>query len=251
MRGLQDRVVLITGAVGGIGTATARVLREHGARVVMTDVVDRATGDAAAAELGEGVRYVPMDVTDAEMVRRVADELEADGWAVDGLFANAGIAPTAPTVDYPDETWDATIGINLTGVFHSVREFGRRMVGRGRGSIVITSSIAGERTVTPETHVAYGSTKAAVRHMAELLAVEWGSSGVRVNSVAPGYTDTSILEGVKKDAPEMLEEWISRMPLGRLNQAEEVGHAVAFLLSDLASGITGANLRVDGGYAAR
>lgn len=253
MKGLdQDRVFLITGGAGGIGSATAQALARAGSRVVVTDVLGEK-GDQAVEQLGLGdrARYVDLDVTDPAQVAEVADALEADGWPVHGLMANAGIAPTSSTVDYPDDTWRTTIDINLSGVFYTAREFGRRMIERGKGSIVITSSIAGFGVVSPETHVAYGSTKAAVAHMAKLLGVEWAAQGVRVNAVAPGYTDTSILDAIKAQSPETIDEWISRIPMGRLNTPQEIADATAFLFSDLASGITATTLHVDGGYSAR
>lgn len=254
MKGLDDRrVFVITGGAGGIGTATAKVLAGHGSRVVVTDMLGDA-GVEAVSELDEGrgmIRYLDLDVTDPAAVAEVADRLEAEGWPVHGLMANAGIAPSAPAVDYPDETWLKTIDINLNAVFWTVREFGRRMVARGAGSIVITSSIAGFGVVSPETHVAYGSTKAAVAHMARLLGVEWATTGVRVNSVAPGYTATPILDRLKEEAPDVFDQWLARIPMGRLNTPEEIANSAAFLFSDLASGITGAVLNVDGGYSAR
>lgn len=248
----QNKAFLITGGAGGIGTATAAGLVAQGARVVLTDVSEEA-GAAALATLnaGDKVRFEKLDVTDPDAVRALADKLETDGWAVHGLMANAGIAPTSPAAEYSDELWRTTVDINLNGVFWTAREFGGRMVKRGEGAVVITSSIAGNRVVTPETHVAYGSTKAAVSHMASLLGVEWAKSGVRVNCVAPGYTETPILDALKEEDPDTFNEWLSRIPVGRLNTPEEIANGAVFLFSDLASGITGTTLNIDNGYAAR
>lgn len=254
MQGLEGKVVVITGGAGGIGRATADVLARAGARVVITDV-DAAAGNRVADELrastaGE-LRFEQLDVSDATAVGAVASKLEDDGWPVYGLMANAGIAPTSPALEYSDELWTQTIDVNLNGVFWCCREFGRQMVERGAGTIVITSSIAASGVVSPETHAAYGATKAAVSHLAELLGVEWATTGVRVNAVAPGYTATPILDKIQAEAPETFEEWLSRIPMGRLSTPTEVANATAFLLSDLASAITATVLRVDGGYGAR
>ncbi len=254
MKGLDaDRVFLITGGAGGIGAATATALARYGSRVIITDVLGdegQAVVDGLDAPDGR-IRYVDLDVTAPDAVAGVADRLEADGWPVFGLMANAGIAPSAPAAEYPDDTWRKTVDINLNGVFWTAREFGRRMIDRGEGAIVITSSIAGFGTVSPETHVAYGATKAAVAHMAHLLGVEWATTGVRVNAVAPGYTATPILDKLKEESPDVFDEWLSRIPMGRLNTPEEIAEATAFLFSDLSSGTTGAVLNVDGGYSAR
>jgi NAD(P)-dependent dehydrogenase (short-subunit alcohol dehydrogenase family) len=254
MQGLDGKVVVITGGAGGIGRATAEVLAGTGARVVITDV-DTEAGGRVVNELREAtggeLRFEQLDVSDAGAVGAVSDKLEGDGWPVYGLMANAGIAPTSPALEYSDELWTRTIGINLNGVFWCCRDFGRRMVERGGGAIVITSSIAGLGVVSPETHAAYGATKAAVAHLAELLGVEWAKTGVRVNAVAPGYTATPILDKIQAESPETFEEWVSRTPIGRLSTPQEIANATAFLLSDLASGITATVLRVDGGYGAR
>ncbi len=254
MQGLAGKVFLVTGGAGGIGRATAQVLARAGGRVVITDV-DADAGHEAVRTLSEPgggeLRFEQLDVSDSGQVRALAERLESDGWPVHGLMANAGIAPSSPAADYPDELWHQTMSINLDGVFWCCRDFGRRMIDRGAGTIVITSSIAGFGVVSPETHAAYGATKAAVAHLAELLGVEWAKTGVRVNAVAPGYTATPILDRLKDEAPETYEQWLARIPLGRLNTPEEIANATAFLMSDLASGITATVLRVDGGYGAR
>jgi NAD(P)-dependent dehydrogenase (short-subunit alcohol dehydrogenase family) len=254
VQGLDGKVFLITGGAGGIGRATAEVLARAGGRVVITDV-DADTGAEVVSELQEStsgeLRFDRLDVSDAAAVGALVEKLENEDWPVYGLMANAGIAPSSPAAEYSDELWERTVAINLNGVFWCCRDFGRRMIERGDGAIVITSSIAGLGVVSPETHAAYGATKAAVAHLAELLGVEWAQTGVRVNAVAPGYTATPILDKLKEESPETYDEWISRTPIGRLNTPEEIANTTAFLFSDLASGITGTVLRVDGGYGAR
>lgn len=250
----KDRLFVITGAAGGIGRATAELIAGQGARVVITDI-DANTGESVAAEItassGGIVSFEQLDVTDSEAVESLATKLEDEEGPVYGVIANAGIAPSSEAADYPDELWKRTIDVNLNGVFWTCRSFGKRMIGRASGAIVITSSIAGFGVVSPETHAAYGSTKAAVAHLAALLGVEWARTGVRVNAVAPGYTATPILDKLKAEAPDVFDQWLERMPIGRLNTPEEIASATAFLLSDSASGITATTLHVDGGYSAR
>ncbi|WP_231445334.1 SDR family NAD(P)-dependent oxidoreductase [Brevibacterium zhoupengii] len=254
MSNFDGEVFLITGGAGGIGKATATALARAGGRVVIADN-DPEGGHRAVKDVeqatGGSLRFELLDVTDPEAVASCAQQLEDDDWPVHGLMANAGIAPSSAAVDYPDSLWLKTVDINLNGVFWCCREFGKRMIERGTGSIVVTSSIAGFKVVSPETHVAYGTTKAAVAHMAELLGVEWASSGVRVNAIAPGYTATPILDNLEAESPETYNEWISRTPLGRLNDPAEIANAAVFLLSNQSSGTTGTVLHVDGGYSAR
>lgn len=247
-------VYVVTGAAGGIGAAIAQKLAERKNRVVITDI-DPTHGEAAARQLAEQngmpVRFETLDVSDPKAAEALAARLEQDDWPIYGLVANAGIAPSSPASDYSDELWRKTMSINLDGVFWCCRAFSRAMLKRQRGAIVTVSSIAGLGVVRPETHAAYGASKAAVSHLAALLGVEWASRGVRVNAVAPGYTQTPILDKLKEESPEVFNTWLNDTPMGRLMRPEEIANAVMFLLSDLASGITGVTLSVDGGYAAR
>ena len=248
-------VIVVTGAAGGLGAAMCRRFRELGAKVALTDL-ESADGPEDAEAIGEGVRFFPMDVTDKADIERAANEIEGALGPVTGVVANAGIAPTNPTLEYREETWDKVIAVNQTGVFLTAQVFGEAMKSRAGNenedsncAMVFTSSIAGITTVQPERHIAYGASKAAVAHMAALLGVEWAPLGIRVNAIAPGYIDTSILDGIKENNPEMLEEWIAAMPVGRLLQPEEVADVAAFLLSGMASSITGETVACDGGYS--
>jgi Dehydrogenases with different specificities (related to short-chain alcohol dehydrogenases) len=247
-------VYVITGAAGGIGSAVAQKLAENKNRVVITDV-DAEHGTAMAkkiaAETGALIRFEKLDVSDAKAVEALAAKLEQEDWSVYGLMANAGIAPSSSAIDYPDDLWRKTMAINLDGVFWCCRTFARGMLQRKRGAIVVTSSIAGSGVVRPETHAAYGASKAAVAHLAALLGVEWAKKGVRVNAVAPGYTQTPILDKLKEESPDIFSTWMNDTPIGRLVQPREIANATAFLLSEEASAITGVTLPVDGGYAAR
>jgi NAD(P)-dependent dehydrogenase (short-subunit alcohol dehydrogenase family) len=249
----STRVYLITGAAGGIGRSTAEVLAGEGHRVVITDV-DQEAGEKLAAEITcaaeTPVRFEQLNVRSPEAIEELADRLEAEDWPVHGVMANAGIAPPSAATDYSYDLWNSTIDINLNGVFWTCQAFGKKMIQRGNGSIVITSSIAGFGVVSPEKHAAYGATKAAVAHLAALLGVEWARTGVRVNAVAPGYTDTPILERARSESPDVFDQWMKRIPIGRLNTPLEIANATSFLLSDRASGITATTLHVDGGYSA-
>lgn len=246
---LTGRVAVVTGAAGGIGAATAQQLAALGAHVVVADVrLEAAT--ATAASLPVAGLGIELDVTDsASVARGVSAAVERFG----GLHIwvnNAGIVEEALALDTTDELWRRTLDVDLTGTFYGAREAGRHMVDNGGGAIVNISSCAAFRATRPEHHVAYDVAKAAVAHMAKVLASEWATRGVRVNAVAPGYTDTAILREVGSQAPEVVAEWISQIPQGRLIDPVEIAQVISFLVSDAASSITGQVIHADAGYTA-
>ena len=239
----HGRVALVTGGASGIGLGTATVLAERGWRVVIGDL-DRARCAEAAGPIGADV--APFDVSDEGATKAAIDDIEGRVGPIEALVANAGLIqrPLAPE-EFPMAEWDRIIAVNLRGVYLSCVEAGRRMALRGAGGIVVTGSVTAYRTAPLH---AYVPTKAAVVHMASCLAAEWGRSGVRVNSVSPGYTRTPALLGAiqrgQRDAALLSEA----AALGRMVEPEEIGRAVAFLLSDDAAAITGIDLPVDAGW---
>jgi NAD(P)-dependent dehydrogenase (short-subunit alcohol dehydrogenase family) len=251
MSNLNGKIAVVTGAARGIGAATATVLAERGATIVVADILEDL-GRESAEQIGGhgdgGAEFRTMDVRDAEQVRAVAEDVVAEHGRVDLLMNNAGVVESSPTFDLDEATWAQTIAVNLGGPFLCSREFGRRMADGGGGAIVNVSSIAGLKAVHPELHVAYDVSKAGVAQMTRSLAAEWAPLGIRVNAVAPGYTHTSILDEVGRTDPAILEDWLGQIPMNRLIQPEEIGRVVAFLLSDEASAITGHVLAADAGY---
>lgn len=247
MFNFEGRTYGVTGGASGIGLAVSEALVAQGASVAILDLVT-SDGAAVAQRLSQNsaqVAFFPADVAQLETMDSLAGEVEAKLGPICGFVANAGIAPESEALDYTVEAWRKTMSINLDGLFFSVQAFTRRMTG---GSVVLMSSIAGLGVVSPERHAAYGTSKAAVAHLAALLGAEWGARGIRVNAVAPGYTDTPLVQKLKRENPQTLATWMDQTPLGRLIHPREIANAVAFLLSDLASGITGSVLPVNGGY---
>ncbi len=240
---LSERLAVVTGGASGIGRAICEVLAEGGARVVIADR-DLAAARALAQRL-EG-RAIQLDVTDAERAETVAAALAAEHGPAAILVNNAGVVQNAPALDVELSDWRRVIDVNLHGVFHTSRAFGRHMVSAGSGSVVNIGSMAGEIVVHPQPQAAYNASKAAVHLLTKSLAVEWAGR-VRVNAVAPGYTATE-LTLLGRSKPDWFESWIASIPLRRLASPREIALAAAFLASDAASYVTGTVLTVDGGY---
>lgn len=232
---------VITGGGSGIGLATARLFRALGAQVTIIDFSDGAEG--AAAEIGAAFRRA--DVTDEEAIEALAEELE-ERTPPTILVTCAGVLQRMlRPEDLGWREWDRMIAVHLRGTYACCRSFGGRMARRRRGAIVTISSVAG--IGTGPLH-GYGPAKAAIAHLSKGLAAEWGPAGVRVNSVAPGFTQTPALAlGVSAGALD-IERLKKSTALGRLVDPEDIAAAVAFLSGPGSASITGVVLPVDAGY---
>lgn len=238
------RVAVVTGAASGIGRSTAELLAERGARVVLADINLDVLNEVAAAVDGIA-RYA--DVSDAGGMRALAEDIEANVGPVDMVVANAGIIQSNPVP--PEEidaaTFDRIMAVDVRGAFHTCVEFARFMARRRRGSIVNVASVAGIRSAPLH---AYGPAKAAVVHMTKTLAAEYGRSGVRVNAVSPGYVLTPVLEDAIARGLRDVAVMEENSAAGRMVMPIEIARAIAFLLSDDASAVTGINLPVENGW---
>lgn len=252
----KDRVVLITGAAGGIGRETARAFATEGARLSLVDL-RREMLEETARELGlaEGNYLLfPADVSREEEVEGfVRGTKEAFG-KIDVFFNNAGVeGKVAPITDYPAEDLEAVLAVNLKGVFYGLKHVLRVMKEQGWGAIVNTSSIAGLKGL-PQT-AAYNASKAAVISLTRTAAVEFAAWGIRVNAVCPAPTNTRMIraleEGFSPADPAAARQHLTGLiPLGRYAEPEEIARAVLFLASDRASFVTGTVLEVVGGMTA-
>lgn len=239
------RRVVVTGAASGIGKATALLLRERGSEVVAVDLNEDGLADAGAA----GAEVVACDLSKAGD----RDRLYAAAGEVDGLVNAAGIIRVVPVPEVTEEDWDATLAVNVKGLFFLARDFGLRMP--AGGTIVNLSSVAGKNNASTEALV-YGSSKAAVLAITRGLAHYLGPRGVRVNAILPGITDTPMQDRFLADAgpirglsPAALHEArLKSVPLqGRGCEPIEMADAITFLLSSSSSYMTGQALAVDGG----
>jgi len=253
---LTDKVVIVTGAAGAIGFATARILAREGARLTLVDINDEGLR-AKAAELaatGAQVEAVQADCSVEADVRRYVDATLARFGRLDGLHNNAGTeGKLAPTADYEVEEFDRIIRINLRSMFLGLRFTLPVMLGQGSGAIVNTASIASERGLAGAC--AYNASKHGVVGLTRTAASEHGGQGIRVNCVMPGVVETPLLNAMLVQMfPGGVEEGQRALgkvaTMNRIAQPAEIGEVVAFLLSDRASFVNGSAWGVDGGALA-
>ena len=244
---LQGRVAAITGGALGIGRATALLFAAEGATVALGDI-EIGSAEAVVKEImargGRGIA-IAVDVGDAGQVQAFVDEVVAAFGRLDVMFANAGIAHSAPFLEHPEAQWHRVLRVNLTGVFLACQAAARQMVRQGGGKIIATASINGFRGV--ENLVGYNVAKAGVVELTRTMAVELAHHGVTVNAIAPAQIDTRLTRTLPAEARRRRTE---RIPMGRFGEPDEVARAALFLASDDASFVTGHTLAVDGGYLA-
>ena len=244
---LSGKKALVTGAGRGIGRSCAEALSETGAFVTLSDInlitLENTVKDLKAQDFD--VDMAELDVTDTEALETFCSENSP----YDILICNAGIVNWVDAADMTDECWNGLLNVNLSGVFKCCRTFGRNMIENGGGSIVNIGSMSGIIVNTPQSQAHYNTSKAAVHQLSKSLAVEWAQSGVRVNSVAPTYIETDLLNQ-SPDIQKYISEWKDQTPMKRLGKPEEVASVVQFLASDASSLITGAVISVDGGFTA-
>lgn len=239
---LEGRVALVTGAARGIGRAIAAALAEAGARVVLVDL-DGAEAERAAAEIGRGATGRQLDVSDEAACEALAREIGS--LAI--LVNNAGvIVPGRITDADAPRNWARTLAVNVTGPFNLCRAF-HAQLRENRGAVINLASI--RSFVAAGNAAAYAASKGAVMQLTKALAVEWGPDGIRVNAIAPGFVESSLVPDSEKTAAREAAI-MARTPQKRIGDPEDVGGAAVFLASDAARFITGVVLPVDGGYLA-
>ncbi|MBT2211075.1 MULTISPECIES: SDR family NAD(P)-dependent oxidoreductase [Actinomadura] len=250
MRGLSGKNVLISGGTSGIGEAAARRFLEEGARVFVCGLDRVEDVVAALSPLGK-ISGTTCDVSHEDDVERLVAEATAALGGVDVLINNAGTGWREPFLEITPEHWDTIMAVNLRGMFLVGQAVSRLMVRAGtRGSIVNMSStngLGGE-----EDYAHYNASKGGVLLLTKTMAVELGRHGIRVNAVCPGYISTPLNAGIEADlGPDFVAAYQrDHIPLGRAGQAAEVAAAYAFLASDDASFVHGAELVIDGGQLA-
>lgn len=246
---LSGRVAVVIGGTSGIGRALAHGLAEAGADVVPSSRREEQV-EATAAEIeGLGCKTVrcTSDVADRDSLKALLDQTVAELGKVDILVNCAGITKRTPTLDLSDDEWNMIMETNLTGTLRSCQVFGRHMIENGYGRIINIASLS--TFVSLYEVAAYAASKSAVASLTKSLAIEWAKKGVNVNAIAPGVFRTA-LNTKLLDETLRGQEFLTRTPMGRFGNVEELAGAAVFLASEAASFVTGEVLVVDGGFLA-
>lgn len=241
---LRDKVAIVTGGASGIGKAMCHAFAREGARVAVADVDVRKGQDAAAEIAAEGsVISVRVDVTDSASVDQMAREVYRQFGRIDILANNVGVRIVKPFLEHSDADWNIMIATNLTGPFLCARAVVPFMKQGGGGRIINTASIAS--FVGRPNRVAYVSAKSGLLGMTRAMAIDLGGMGITVNALAPGSINSPMNAS---QATDKEHDWGKETPVGRWGTPEDIANAALFLALDESSYITGAEIKVDGGW---
>jgi len=248
---LSGKVVIVTGAAGGIGHDASLVLARAGAKMVLTDVAAEGGEAAAAAVRDEGgdAIFVAADLANEADIEALVDRAVAHYGQLDGAFNNAGVEQrNKPLDELTLDEWNRAIAIDLTAVFLCIKYQVRAILASGGGAIVNTASSLGQVAIPGASE--YIAAKHGVVGLTRAAGADYGARGVRVNAVLPGIIETPMISRLSTDPDfsAMFDRLRARHPIGRFGQPSEVGEAAAWLLSDAASFMNGAAIAVDGGY---
>jgi NAD(P)-dependent dehydrogenase (short-subunit alcohol dehydrogenase family) len=248
---LKDKVTIMTGGARGLGKAMALSLAQAGSNIVIVDLNLEAAQQTADSIASEGVRTLALkvDVTNQADADRMADEVVRQFGRIDALFNNAGIAQWVNAEEMSLEDWKRIMSVNLDSVFIVSKAVGKIMIGQRSGSIVNISSMSGVIVNTPQSQAAYNVSKAGVIMLTKSLAFEWAKHNIRVNTIAPGYMETEMVEQFRAEHREKIDLWTSLTPMNRMGKPHELGGLAVYLASEASSYVTGAVCLIDGGYS--
>lgn len=248
---LTGRVAVVTGAVQGLGASIALALAEQGANIAMLDVQAEAVNAAAtrmAQQTGCKVLGLACDTRDRSQVDTCTEQVVASFGRIDILVNNAGIHRRGTPTDYDPQDLADVFAVNLVGCYHVVGAVGRVMLTQQRGSIINVSALGGGIVGLGRGGSIYAMTKGGIVSLTRDLAAEWGTQGIRVNAVAPGWIRTPMTNALQDDVKRSAKV-LERVPLRRWGEAEDVAGVVVFLASDAAAYVTGCTIPIDGGAA--
>ena len=245
----MTKTAIITGAGSGLGQAAALSLAEQGVNIAVVDVNEEGGNETVemVKEKGADALFIKADVSKAEDVKNYVDQTVEKFGTIDYFFNNAGISGSGKYFLETDiEEIDKIVGINMLGALYGIRYVAEVMLEQGGGSIVNTASSAG--VTGQDSVVTYSATKHGIVGMTKSLVAEYAKDGLRVNSIAPGPTETPMVKQFFADNPEMKENAEAGIPQKRLGTPEEVAELVSFLLTSKAEYINGEVIRIDGGF---
>jgi len=249
---LDGKTGFVTGGARGIGKAVALALCEAGADIAVVDIdIDEANKTAMwlREQTGRDAFAIRADVTSQSDVNDMIGQVLGRYGRLDIAFCNAGICINVPATEMTLEQWKQVIDVNLTGVFLTAQAAGKVMIKQGSGSIINTASMSGHIVNVPQPQCAYNASKAGVIQLTKSLAIEWALTGVRVNSLSPGYIGTELI----LNAPHLtalIDEWNKIAPMRRLGKPEELQSIVVYLAGDTSSFTTGSDFVIDGAFTA-
>ena len=241
---LQGKIALITGGGSGIGYEIAQCMAMAGATVIITGRREFALKEATE-KLGGNVHYVVNDVTELDKLEALVAEIETRFGTIDILVNNAGINMKKPALEVTDQDFNHIIHTNLNSVFALTRAVAKGMVARKSGSIIMISSMAAYYGI--DRVVAYAASKSGVEGMVKVLASEFSKFNVRINSIAPGFIETSMMQTAMNSDPDRMNRALNRTPMAKFGKPADIGWAAVFMASEAAGYITGTSLPVDGG----
>lgn len=258
---LDRRVGLVTGGARGLGLVIAQGMVYSGADVALVDMnkdeaekqtkllIDAFVKENPNAERVPKVTAHYADVSDPESVENCITEVIKAHGKIDNLVTSAGFTENFEAVNYPIDRMRKLWAVNVDGTYLFATGVARHLMERkSPGSMVMIGSMSGAIVNVPQPQAPYNAAKAGVRHLAASLAVEWASAGIRVNCISPGYMLTALTEKILDENPDLKKKWTSLIPQGKMGQPKDLMGPVTFLLSDAAGYVTGADIRVDGGY---
>ncbi|CAI7597426.1 unnamed protein product [Penicillium pancosmium] len=258
---LENRVSMVTGGARGLGLVMAQGLVASGSDLAIVDL-NKAEAEEQAQKLIEqfhkenpSLEQLPnvtahyADVSNPDSVNAALAEVLAKHNQIDNLVTSAGFTENFEAINYPFDRMQKLWGVNVDGTYLFATGVAKHLMERNApGSIVMIGSMSGSIVNVPQPQAPYNAAKAAVRHLAASLAVEWAGHDIRVNCISPGYMLTALTRKILDENPQLRDKWTSLIPVGKMGTPEDLMGAVTFLLSDASKYITGADLRVDGGY---
>ncbi|KAJ4405156.1 hypothetical protein N0V82_010374 [Gnomoniopsis sp. IMI 355080] len=258
---LEGKVGLVTGGARGLGLVIGQGMVVSGADLAIVDmnkeegavqaqaIMDQFKKDNPNAKKSPKVTAHFADVSDPASVNDCIAEILSQHGKIDNLVTSAGFCENFQATDYPIERMRKLFSVNVDGTYLFATSVARHLMERkAKGSMVFIGSMSGAIVNVPQPQAPYNAAKAAVRHLAASLAVEWAHAGIRVNCISPGYMLTVLTQRIMDDNPDLKKQWTSLIPQGQMGSPEDLMGPVTFLLSDSANYVTGADLRVDGGY---